>query len=88
MLDYPNERDKERFRKAVQRGEIARGASIGGLIEIHGEGGRGGDWTDGCVALTNNEMDDLFDRVSVGTLVTIVGYETDGHMGAVRFSAP
>ena len=50
-------------------------ARPGGLIEIHGEGGRGEDWTRGCVALSNRDMDDLFRRVAVGTPVTIVGAE-------------
>ena len=88
MLNYPNDEDRARFRKAMKRGEIARGARIGSLIEIHGEGGRGGDWTDGCIALTNSEMDDLFKYVSVGTPVTIVGYESDGSVEAVRLSKP
>lgn len=88
MLNYPNEEDKARFRKAMRRGQIPRGATIGSLIEIHGEGGRGGDWTDGCIALTNGEMDDLFRYVSVGTPVTIVGYESDGQIDAVRLTGP
>jgi hypothetical protein len=44
------------------------------LIEIHGHGGRGTDWTQGCVALSNSDMDDLVRYVGVGTPVTIVGY--------------
>jgi len=43
------------------------------MIEIHGHGGKGIDWTEGCIALTNNEMDSLFNIVKVGTPVTIVG---------------
>ena len=31
----------------------------------------------GRVALVNRDMDDLFDRVAVGTPVTIVGFEAD-----------
>ena len=31
------------------------------------------DWTDGCVALTNKDMDIIFDLTRVGTPVTIVG---------------
>jgi hypothetical protein len=80
LLDYPNAADRERFAAAQRRGEIPRGARIGGLIEIHGEGGRGQNWTEGCVALANRDMDDLFRRVSVGTRVTIVG--GDGRDGA------
>ena len=77
MLNYPNEEDLERFRRARRRGQVSHRAGPGSLIEIHGEGGRGGDWTDGCVALVNRDMDDLFERVAVGTPVTIVGFEAD-----------
>jgi hypothetical protein len=73
LLDYPNDEDWNRFRAAKARGEISSRARIGGLIEIHGEGGQGGDWTEGCVALSNEEMDKLVKRVKVGTPVTIVG---------------
>lgn len=75
LLDYPNKTDLARFESARRRGLISERARPGSLIEIHGEGGRGGDWTDGCVALTNADMDHLFDRISVGTPVTIVGFE-------------
>ncbi|MCA9420333.1 MAG: L,D-transpeptidase, partial [Nitrospira sp.] len=47
--------------------------SIGGLIEIHGEGPNNEDATNGCIALENSAMDDVFDRVKAGTPVTIVG---------------
>jgi DNA-binding transcriptional regulator YiaG len=80
LLDYPNAADRERFAAAQRRGEIPRGARIGGLIEIHGEGGRGQNWTEGCVALSNPDIDDLYRRVGVGTRVTIVG--GDGRDGA------
>jgi hypothetical protein len=73
LLDYPNEEDRRRFRQAKVNGELAKGATIGGLIEVHGEGGRGTNWTDGCVALTNEEMDFLFNRLQVGSAVAIVG---------------
>jgi L,D-peptidoglycan transpeptidase YkuD (ErfK/YbiS/YcfS/YnhG family) len=77
LLNYPNEEDLARFRAMKRRGQISRRAGPGNLIEIHGEGGRGGDWTDGCVALRNRDMDELFERVGVGTPVTIVGFEVD-----------
>jgi L,D-transpeptidase-like protein len=74
LLDYPNAIDRKRFDAARRAGEIPRGADPGGLIEIHGEGGRDKDWTRGCVALTNAEMDELVKLVRVGTPVAIVGY--------------
>jgi lipoprotein-anchoring transpeptidase ErfK/SrfK len=83
LLNYPNDEDLARFEQMRKRGQISRRARPGGLIEIHGEGGRGQDWTDGCVALVNSDMDDLFDRVSVGTPVTIVGFEADPYAGGV-----
>ncbi|HKQ60124.1 MAG TPA: L,D-transpeptidase [Candidatus Polarisedimenticolaceae bacterium] len=79
LLDYPNSEDRQRFEQAKRAGRIPRGARLGGLIEIHGEGGRGGDWTRGCVALRNSDLDDLAARVPVGTPVTIVG--GDGRNG-------
>ncbi len=73
LLDYPNAEDRRRYRAAVAAGEIPPGVGIGSLIEIHGEGGTGRDWTDGCVALANGDMERLFRQVAVETPVTIVG---------------
>ncbi len=73
MLNYPNEEDWQRYREAQSAGLVPEGTPIGGLIEIHGYGGRGSDWTNGCVALTNREMDFLEGWVENGTPVTIVG---------------
>jgi len=73
LIDYPNDEDRQRFASGKRIGTIPRRAGIGGLIEIHGEGGEGRDWTDGCVALTNQDMDWVYDRAPIGTLVVIVG---------------
>lgn len=51
--------------------------SLGGYLGIHGLGS--GDvelhqqinWTDGCVALTNEEIDELAELVTVGTRISI-----------------
>jgi hypothetical protein len=72
-IDYPNLEDQTSFHSAKHRGEISARASIGGLIEIHGDGGRGANWTAGCVALRNRDMDRLYEVAKVGTPVTIVG---------------
>lgn len=72
LINYPNDEDKVRYSSNVKKGIIPR-RGIGNLIEIHGDGGRGINWTDGCVALTNDDIDRLFELVSVGTPVTIVG---------------
>lgn len=73
LLSYPNADDVARFRDAQRHGQIPPRAGIGSLIEIHGSGGQGQDWTDGCVALRNKDMDTLFKHVRVGMPVTIVG---------------
>jgi murein L,D-transpeptidase YafK len=71
LLDYPNHSDRQAGR-------------TGSHIEIHGYGtglrpdDGGLNWTDGCVALSNDDIDSLFEigdsnrRISNGTPVTIV----------------
>lgn len=71
-INYPNESDKKRFAENKAKGIIPKRARIGGYIQIHGEGGQDKDWTEGCVALTNKEMDHIFKYATVGTPVTIV----------------
>ncbi len=71
-ISYPSAADRERARKL--------GASPGGDVEIHGLGAKYGwvgarhrlvDWTDGCVAVTNEEIDEIWPMVPVGTPVEI-----------------
>ena len=73
MLDYPNSEDRIRFEAKKRKGLISRSAGIGNLIEIHGNGGRGFDWTIGCIGLRDRDIDDLYKLVGSGTRVTIVG---------------
>lgn len=73
LIDYPNSEDIQRFKSEVSKGILPSSARIGGLIEIHGNGGKGTDWTEGCVALTDKEMDLLFKLTKTGTPVTIIG---------------
>jgi hypothetical protein len=73
LLNFPNDEDMARFKSEIARGSLPASAKIGGLIEIHGNGGKGIDWTEGCIALTDKEMDVVFKIVKVGTPVTIVG---------------
>ncbi|HEX8394201.1 MAG TPA: L,D-transpeptidase family protein, partial [Longimicrobium sp.] len=58
----------------------ARGVSPGGQIMVHGiRNGAGwigrlhrlADWTDGCIAVTNREMDEIWRAVPVGTPIEI-----------------
>ena len=44
--------------------------ALGGEIYIH-SGGTDGDWTEGCVALNDREMEELFELAEIGTRVTI-----------------
>jgi hypothetical protein len=72
-IDYPNSDDVEKFKYDLKRGNIPSYSRIGGGIEIHGGGGKGVDWTEGCIALTDKEIDVVFGLLKVGTPVTIVG---------------
>jgi murein L,D-transpeptidase YafK len=71
-VSYPNAEDRQ--------SAAAGGFSPGGDIMIHGIKNRLGwigrfhrliDWTDGCVAVTNAEMDQIWDLVPIGTPVEI-----------------
>ena len=77
LLDYPNDEDRAKFRSDIEYGSLPASSQIGGLIEIHGNGGKGIDWTEGCIALTDSEMDVVFKIVKVGTPVTIIGSMVD-----------
>ncbi len=79
-IDYPNEIDRARYNFAKAEGLIElRGddvPGIGGQIQIHGQGIET-NWTYGCIALRNSDMDELFEheRVGVGVPVVIIGRE-------------
>jgi len=65
-ISYPNAEDIARARAA--------GVEPGGDIMIHGlkDGERReGDWTQGCIAVTNDEMDEIWSLVSEGTEILI-----------------
>lgn len=72
-VSYPNAQDKASARQ--------RGVSPGGMIMVHGQPNGYGylsaatqtrDWTDGCIALTDQEMDDFLSLVKIGTIITIL----------------
>lgn len=44
---------------------------LGGFVMIHG-GGTDSDWTAGCIALKDTDMDQLFRLCRIGTKVTIL----------------
>ena len=77
LINYPDEEDIARFKSEIAHGTLPRNAKIGGAIEIHGNGGKGVDWTEGCAALTDSNMDIVYRIARVGTPVTIVGSTID-----------
>lgn len=71
-ISYPNAEDRKHA--------AVSGYNPGGLIMVHGLGRGFGwvgkfqrfhDWTDGCVAVTNNEMAELWRAVPVGTPIEL-----------------
>ncbi|MCC7262962.1 MAG: L,D-transpeptidase [Candidatus Latescibacteria bacterium] len=85
-LNYPNADDLRRIAEAKRKGKIRKGASPGFAIQIHSGGGRGQDWTAGCVALANPDMDEVFRTVGINTPVTIVGaWDAKAAMAESRF---
>ncbi|PIQ34742.1 MAG: hypothetical protein COW63_03130 [Bacteroidetes bacterium CG18_big_fil_WC_8_21_14_2_50_41_14] len=75
LINYPNEDDKSRFTALLKTGRIPKNSRIGNLIEIHGDGGKGVHWTDGCIAVTNDDMDKIYSLCSISTPVIIIGSE-------------
>lgn len=71
-ISYPNQDDKDRARD--------QGVNPGGLIMIHGQKNGLGwlawvsqnfNWTNGCIAVTNREMDEIWSLVKTGTSIEI-----------------
>jgi murein L,D-transpeptidase YafK len=71
-ISYPNERDWKEAK--------AKGLKPGGEIKIHGLRNGVGfigkfhllfDWTAGCIAVTDEEVDELYEHVSIGTPIFI-----------------
>ena len=68
-VSYPDANDRARA--------AASGRDPGGDIFLHGQpnalpaGRMPGDWTDGCVALTNAEIEEIWSLVPTGTAIEI-----------------
>lgn len=72
-ISYPNEKDKEYA--------ASQGKSAGGDIKIHGlPNGFSlakplfniyGDWTEGCIAVNNEDMAELYNIIDIGTKIEI-----------------
>ncbi len=87
LLNYPNAEDAERgmrdglisqkdynaIMSAEKRGDSPpMGTILGGYIEIHGNGtGLASNWTEGCVAVRDEDMDFMWSYVQEGTPVVI-----------------
>ena len=72
-VDYPNAESWRRYRKRMAEGRIPAGKDIGGEIGIHGvpEGMdhwivQGVDWTWGCIALRNADVDEIYAVIEPG----------------------
>ena len=85
-LDYPNAEDRRRFELAKRSGKIGPAKGIGGQIEIHGADNERLVQTLGCIMLDNSNMAVLYEGVSVGTPVTIVGALTRENAVALALS--
>ena len=71
-ISYPNDEDRDFAARA--------GVAPGGNVMIHGlpnaagwvgDAHRGFDWTDGCIAVTDDEMDEIWELVDDGTPIEI-----------------
>lgn len=78
-VTYPNDEDRARYAELKRRGEVPAGRSVGFGIGIHGVGERSwngvhkqSDWTHGCIALDDDEIDELSKLVKDGTIIVIV----------------
>ena len=72
-ISYPNDADLAHAQSL--------GKSAGGDIKIHGlKNGMGSigrlhrqqDWTHGCIAVTNEEMDELYESVEIGATIVLM----------------
>ena len=75
-MSYPNKTDYRRYNLAKKKHGSGTFPSIGGSIQIHG-GGVLGNWTWGCIAMRDIDIDELFSLSSlkVGSQIYIVGKE-------------
>lgn len=78
MLDYPNQESWDKFKERKAKGVIPASAKIGGGVAIHGTWPHDDivvddftNWTNGCVALKNEDLDELDAILPVGSKVII-----------------
>jgi len=76
-VSYPNREDRRRYRAARAAGEVPEGRGIGSAIGVHGtpEGFAGlramFNWTAGCIAVTNDEAEELYRAVEDNAVIEI-----------------
>lgn len=77
-IDYPTQEDKDQFEQMKRRGEVPASAKLGGGIGIHGTWphedfviDRYKNWTNGCIALKREDVEELYSYIQIGTTVTI-----------------
>jgi murein L,D-transpeptidase YafK len=77
-VSYPNAEDKKRFAELAKKGEVPKGRGIGGEIGVHGVGTKAlngihkkTDWTAGCIALDDAEIDEVAKLVPNGTKLVV-----------------
>jgi len=77
-LDYPNPQDIAKFNERKAQGLIPKNAKLGDGIAIHGTWPHDDNavdnyqmWTNGCVSLKNEDMEEVYKIAPVGTKVII-----------------
>lgn len=77
-LDYPTPADVAKFNQRKASGQIPPSARIGDGIAIHGTWPHDDAavdgyqmWTNGCISLKNEDMDELYSIAQIGTKVII-----------------
>jgi murein L,D-transpeptidase YafK len=78
LIDYPTKADYDKFNERKASGLIPKNAKIGDGIGIHGTWQHDDmavdfyqNWTNGCISLKNEEIEELYSIIPVGTQVTI-----------------
>jgi murein L,D-transpeptidase YafK len=69
-VSYPNKEDLQRFAELKAQGVVPPGRTVGDSIGIHG-GGSDSDWTAGCIAVQDEEIDEISSLVRDGTRIVI-----------------
>jgi murein L,D-transpeptidase YafK len=79
LIDFPTKSDLDKFNQRKAQGLIPKSAKIGGGIAIHGTWPHDEmavdlfqNWTNGCISLKNDDVDELYDMLPVGTTVEIL----------------